>query len=528
MYTILLPSQAKDKLSNFKDKPWRMYQEECIEWVVNSDKRIKVLVAPTGSGKTIIGMACGVMAGDCTYLCSTKILQQQIAYDFPESRILWGKSNYSCLLNDKKTCDQCSSTKSNPCLVAGKCLYKVAKSEALEASLRTLNYSYFIAETQFAGRFKGRPFLVVDECDVLEQTLIQTVSLQFTEQALYRLGLVDGPSRKTVTAQDGLSSWREFGMAAQHKSKELCDQLNRKIESFDQIVDDEHFQVIREYDFFKHINERCDTFLSNVDKDWVLETHERQGSRQGKLIFRPLWLTPELSNSFLFNHADEFLLMSATLLPKPIFCKTLGLDPDEVDWKTIPSTFPIENRPIYFRDVANMTTKTTDDELPMLIEDIKKVMEIHKNEKGIIHSTSYVLSKRIADLLDSPRIIFHTAENREEMVAKFLASDEPVIIISPSMVRGVSCDNDKARWCYIAKAPFLSLGDKIVSKRLYSGTIGQKWYTCNMLLDVVQMTGRIVRSQDDHGKSYIGDKQVFKALTANVTSVPKWWVEAID
>jgi Rad3-related DNA helicase len=49
-----------------------------------------------------------------------------------------------------------------------------------------------------------------------------------------------------------------------------------------------------------------------------------------------------------------------------------------------------------------------------------------------------------------------------------------------------------------------------------------------MLLDVVQMTGRIVRSKNDHGKSYIGDKQVFKALTENISAMPKWWVQAID
>ena len=528
MHTIMNAQAAKDRLSNFKDKPWRMYQEECIEWVADSDKRIKILVAPTGSGKTIIGMTCGVMAGDCTYLCSTKILQQQIACDFPESRILWGKANYGCLLDDKNNCDQCSSTKTNPCPLVGKCLYKVAKDAALEASLRTLNYSYFISETQFAGRFKGGPFCVIDECDVLEQTLIGSVQLQFTERALYRLGLADGPSRKTVTAQDGLSSWREFGMAAQHKSKELYEHLSRKIESFDQIVDEEHFQVMRERDFFKHINERCDTFLANVDKDWVLETQERQGSRQGKLIFRPLWLTPELSNTFLFDHADEILMMSATLLPKPIFCKTLGLDPDEVDWKTIPSTFPIENRPIHVWPCADVTNKNIEAAVPDLVKGIEKIFAIHPHEKGLIQGVSYSLCKKIYDLMDSPRLKIHTSIDRQDVLDEFVLNEDNSCLISPSMERGVSLEGSKCDFVICIKAPYLSLADRTTSQRLYGSQIGKVWYRASMMLSLVQSCGRGMRSADDHCVCYLIDSQIEKVYLNNPLLWPDWFRQAIS
>jgi ATP-dependent DNA helicase DinG len=528
MHTIMSADQAKGKLSNFRDKPWRQSQLETVTAVMNSSKKVKIIDAPTGSGKSLIGIVCGIMAGEASYTCTTKQLQAQLAGDFPEGKILYGRSNYPCLLDDNKTCEQCVTTKANPCEFLSRCLYKVAKQNVLDSPLRIINNSYLLSEIKFAGRFSGSPLCIIDEADALEGSLLSAIELSFTERALYRLGLDAGPSRKTVTAQDGLSSWRDFGTEALHRSKEVWVKLESEIESWDSIEDDQQFSKLRERDFYKHLWERCQTFLNSVDRDWIMEFTERSGSRQAVTKFKPLWLTPALSEEALWKHADNFILMSGTLLPKILLSKTLGLDSDDMEYFQVPSNFPVENRPIYFRDVANMTAKTTDTELPLLVADIKKVLEIHKNEKGIIHATSYVLSKKIADALNSPRIVAHTSQNREEVVTKWLSSDKPLVIISPAMVRGVSCEDDKARWCYIAKAPFLSLGDRSTSKRLYSGAIGQKWYACSMLLDVVQATGRIVRSRKDYGKSYIGDKQVFKALTENISTVPKWWVQAID
>jgi len=528
MNTIYTADQAKSKLSNFRDKPWRPNQLEIITAVMESTKKIKVIDASTGFGKSLVGMVCGLMAGTANYTCTTKQLQAQLVADFPEGKVLTGRNNYGCLLDDTKTCEQCVSTKSSPCELAGKCLYKVAKQNVLDSPLRIINGAYLLSELKFAGRFSGVPLTIVDEANALEDSLLSSIELSFTERALYRLGLDAGPSRKTVTSQDGLSSWREFGTEALYRSKEVWTKLESEIESWDSIEDDQQFSKMKERDFYKHLWERCQTFLAEVDKDWIMEFTDRAGSRQAVTTFKPLWMTTSLAEKALWSHSDSLILMSGTMLPKTLLPRTLGIDSDDIDYFQVPSDFPVENRPIYFRDVANMTSKTTDTELPLLIEDIKKVMEIHKTEKGIIHATSYQLSKRIAEALNSPRIITHTSQDREEVVTKWLASDKPLVIISPAMVRGVSCEDDKARWCYIAKAPFLSLGSAAVSKRLYSGAIGQKWYTISMLLDVIQATGRIVRSKTDHGKSYIGDKQVFKALTENVSNLPKWWVEAID
>ncbi len=87
MHTIMNAQAAKSRLSNFKDKPWRENQLETITAVMESNKRIKVIDAPTGSGKSLIGIVCGIMAGEANYTCSTKQLQAQLASDFPNGMI---------------------------------------------------------------------------------------------------------------------------------------------------------------------------------------------------------------------------------------------------------------------------------------------------------------------------------------------------------------------------------------------------------------------------------------------------------
>jgi ATP-dependent DNA helicase DinG len=100
--------------------------------------------------------------------------------------------------------------------------------------------------------------------------------------------------------------------------------------------------------------------------------------------------------------------------------------------------------------------------------------------------------------------------------------------VSPSMERGVSLDGDLARFIIILKCPYLYLGDKIVATRVYSGATGQSWYTASMLLTVLQMSGRGMRSEDDSCTTYILDSNFSKTLNRNARMLPHWWRDAIS
>ena len=80
--------------SNFKT--FREGQEDIITQVLSSDAKYNIISAPTGVGKTIIGMMLSSHRQPSVYTVSTKMLQDQILADFPEAVILKGRSNYPC------------------------------------------------------------------------------------------------------------------------------------------------------------------------------------------------------------------------------------------------------------------------------------------------------------------------------------------------------------------------------------------------------------------------------------------------
>lgn len=526
MDAVYTPEEAKDRLSNFRDKSFRPFQREAIEWAMESEKKYRILEAPMGAGKSLLGITCGVMANKSTYLCGTKYLQQQIINDFPESTSLWGRGNYPCLLNNERTCDQCVSTKINPCPLKRECYYKIAKQKAIESNLRVLNFSYFLSETAYAGRFRGNPLTIVDESDSLEGVLVGQISLQFSERALYRLGLQSGPERLTATSKMGIEPWIEFGQHALYKSRSIAKSLQTEIDSWETIESDHQLQTIKEKDYFVHLSERCEIFLNNIDKSWILQKTERQGSKQGMLTFRPTWISEELAYDAIWKYSDNWILMSATFPPKSVLAKTLGIPEDEIDYKALPSTFPIENRPINIWPVANLNNKTLDGELPKLIKGIKKILDIHKGEKGVCHTVSYKLAKQIHDGINSPRLIIHTPFDRQDVIDEFIENDDDSVLLSPSVERGVNLPYDKCRFVICAKMSFANLGDAVVSRRLHSGPIGQLWYLSTAMLNIMQSCGRGVRAADDFCVAYLIDQQIERVYQQYPSLWPSWFREA--
>jgi Rad3-related DNA helicase len=202
LYTkpTITPEQAKSTLINFKDRSFRQFQEQAINFITNSTKKVKVLKAPPGSGKSLTGVTAGIIKGNFTYLVESKYLQTQITNDFPNIKSIWGRNNYPCILDQSKSCAECVSTKKSPCPYIEDCLYRVAKEIAVQSPYRICNFQYFISEIMYAGKLRGKPFTIVDEADVMEKVLTSNVNLEFTERSLSRLGLTDGPKYKTTGA----------------------------------------------------------------------------------------------------------------------------------------------------------------------------------------------------------------------------------------------------------------------------------------------------------------------------------------
>jgi len=175
----------KDGFSNFKGKEFRPGQDEAIRLILDSPKKVVVICAPTGSGKSLIGMMVGAAHEKACYLCSSKQLQRQLMDDFPEARAMMGRSNFACNQDPQnRNADLCVHTTATPCNLKGDCDYEVHKRAALSHPLQILNYHYFLTEGNYVGNFAGYPMIIGDEADVLEGLLTSFVELRLSKARL--------------------------------------------------------------------------------------------------------------------------------------------------------------------------------------------------------------------------------------------------------------------------------------------------------------------------------------------------------
>jgi Rad3-related DNA helicase len=189
-------------------------------------------------------------------------------------------------------------------------------------------------------------------------------------------------------------------------------------------------------------------------------------------------------------------------LNKDAFCDNLGIKREDAAFISIPSPFPVDNRPIYHFPVGKMSAKEIDKTLPQLVEVVKEILKQHKGQKGIIHCHSYKIANHIKRKIRSKRLLSHDSSNRDIVLEEHKLSKKDSVLLSPSMSEGVDLKGDLSRFQVICKVPYPYLGDEIVKKRMYKR---KTWYPLQTAKSIVQSVGRSVRSKDDEAVTYILD-----------------------
>jgi Rad3-related DNA helicase len=192
------------------------------------------------------------------------------------------------------------------------------------------------------------------------------------------------------------------------------------------------------------------------------------------------------------------------------------------------SAFPVDNRLIHMTTVGSMSRNSLEATLPHLLAMCETILESHPAEKGIIHCHSYVLGQRIYDYLRrlpiGNRVLYATkAAERSVLYNRHRTSREPTVMLSPSIAEGFSFDDDLARWQIIAKVPYPYLGDRQVAAKMKQD---RDWYVLQTVMTVLQACGRIVRSDIDHGTTYILDSDFIRLFEDNTKFFPKWFKDA--
>jgi Rad3-related DNA helicase len=298
------------------------------------------------------------------------------------------------------------------------------------------------------------------------------------------------------------------------KISKVISEKNSDVKLMNQITDLKQYQLKIEV-FLKEYKEN--------PNNWVLESNWNEKLRQRELSLEPIWAFDYL-DKYVFSQYDMVFLMSGTILDKNLFCQLNGLDVSKAVYYSIGSPFPLKNRPIFYMPIGKMSFKSKEDTFKNYIPYIKKLLDKYKNKKGVIHTNSFELAKWIQDSIKDPRLIFHDSSNKDEMLKMHFESEEPTVIVSPSMDTGVSFDNDKARFQIIAKVPYPSLGSQ---KNKMRQSNNPDWYSWKTVSGLVQMTGRPVRSNTDYADTIIIDGGFGDVIKHSSHFLPDWIQDAI-
>jgi ATP-dependent DNA helicase DinG len=510
-------------------RPRQLKALDFIQKKISEGYKDIVIPAPTGSGKSAIGLttarwysqsfesSSNTVGRGAYYLVTQKLLQDQLEKDNPlyqngcHTVLLKGADEYTCQFHG--TCGVAARKKDGcSCKKSGTCPYTMKKDEFVNAEIGITNYSYYLNERKYAGKLADRQVLIADECHGIENEIMRFIEISVSEEDCKRW---TGDSLPVLRDLKGYLEWLVVyrGVLSEHFNV-LTDLTD---------ASDDQNSDLRWIDGMVCSINRTLEYVSDDIKNWVFWEERDDNDRISSYRLKPI----VASNYFmdLFGGSDIRVYLSAYPGDKHTFCKSLGLNPDDVAWGALGSDFPIENRPIYFKPMGSMSKRDRDQTIPVLIRAAKKIAASHK-ERGLIHCVSYDIGQRICrELQDLGReIIFpKKADEREAAMQTFAATDGS-IFISPSVTEGFDFKDDLARWQIIAKVAYPYIGDRQVKARM---DIDPDWYQMKAVMMIVQSSGRVVRSMDDWGITYILDSDFGRLYEKQNWMFPKWFKDAV-
>ena len=241
--------------------------------------------------------------------------------------------------------------------------------------------------------------------EVSHRTLPKEMFVKFEA----RIGQIKnmGEAKLLISTLSNECSNRLTELREQSHISQLPDVLNREFERLEQFVSStEHF-------------------LSSVeDQEWIFEIQNDflEDIRVSKLYFSPIYARL-FCEKMLWSRAEYFILSSATFLDSEIFLHETGLDAqflsDQICHIKVPSSFPVENRPILNYTCGRLTYDQKAVVMPQAVKMLERIIDLEVGNNVAVHCHSYATSWSICNLIDKkylPVLMTHTSQNEQEIL----------------------------------------------------------------------------------------------------------------
>lgn len=544
---------------------WRpMWQHDICQRIVDSNKKIVILQAEPGSGKTTMAWAIAqLMGGQSLIMVRTRQLERQYLRDFDQLKMMEGRRNFICNLTHAPA-DRAPCTTGYKCALAGAydpvqrrfvqqpdCHYFKAKSTAIDAKISIHNYSYWLGETKaLAGisGFESPNLIVCDEAHELERILMDHETVELDPRVMRAAGTGILPRDGDVLV---LKRWavqvlpfvraRYEQLIAELNGDMMPGDLDHPIErdaptnvegvEADENGDLEGWMNVAKLGDARSLSNALDplTNLASISdkellEEWVLDTEDKTNH---VIKVRPIYGRRGVTK--LVNAAKtKIVFMSAYLAPE-LFIETLALNPDDCEIIEADEVYDRRKSPIVYMPVAKFNYDTPPYMWDRVVKIVDAIIEA-QGTKGMIHVPSVALRDRILrGSAHKARMITYDGEyhaqrregalTKDEAIEVFKASEGQTILLGQSISTGVDIPYVPL-WQVIVKMPFPPPIDPAMKARMARD---KAFYVYLTICDLVQAAGRIKRAPDHDGPTIILDMNFGWFHAANRAYFPAWF-----
>ncbi len=254
-----------------------------------------------------------------------------------------------------------------------------------------------------------------------------------------------------------------------------------------------------------------------------MEMH--RGTLKSCLKLIPLSVA-DVPSPFWNAKTEKIILMSATIGAKEL--ELMGLANRRTLYVDVDSPIPKERRPVLFQPVADMSYTSQDENIEAMAANIIDIAD-HYDGKGFVHAPYSLAAKLKPYLEHDARFMFHTSDpkDKKDCYEKFykLEASSRKIMVGSGMMEGLDLKYGVAEWQAIVKVPYPSLADPAMR---HIAKTDSDYYTWIASRDILQASGRVCRSPDDYGDTYLLDTGFANWYEKAKTSLPKWFTETVE
>ena len=513
-----------------------------INWAIKEGYKNIILEAGTGTGKSAIATTLANMYDDSYILTMTKQLQEQYLDDFGDMLVeIKGRGNYKC--NYKGNCDFCikAEYKLKRC---SDCEYQIAFKKAVDAENVITNYDYLYYAGVASPMLDPRELLILDEAHNLERKMLMLSSCELNREYIstkFGIDIFEPLMYGTKSINDlkrNPKYWSELCKDLIKECKKRIKKIEGDADKSVQVTLDEFESNPSKYSNFDYVEKQ------NLEQDIKTFAEIDMGLSHDELIidlpdkgtilnndmdisaeFKPFSVVDDTES--LLSMGNIRIFLTGTLGSKDKFCEWNNINPDETYYIYEKSPFELENRPIYTDFVGRLSGykgKRPNWKNKRAILKIKELLDKHKNEKGVIHTSSNEQAFWIMDQLKGYPFLFVGGEDRNIVLKEFTQSKENLILIGASIKDGVDFKGDLCRFQIIFKIPYPQLNEQVK----YRKDLDPKWFYYQAVMALMQAYGRGIRDMDDWCVMYIIDSSFKELFDYNRGFFNEYFIEAVQ